>query len=284
MSQQLSVLTAYAHPDDEQGVSGLLAKYSRQGVATTLVCATRGEVGEIAPGVDATSETLGQVRERELRRAVEMIGVENLYLLDYRDSGMAGSPENNDARNFHQADLFEVAGKLVRIIRMHKPQVVITFDAFGGYGHPDHIKMHQAALMAYFVAGDARAYTEQLEDGLEPWAPFKLYFNAFTRSRWEAFAQYAEEQGIQLEDWFHEFRKRAIPDELVSARIDVSEFVDLKWDALNAHASQMNPNSPFAKVPLHVRKQAMNTEALICAESRVGRMQGVEHDIFSGIN
>lgn len=283
MKSQLSILGAYAHPDDEQGVSGMFAKYSRESVVTTLVCATRGEVGEIAPGVDATPATLGQVREREMRCAAEKIGIQNLYLLDYLDSGMVGTPENEDQRNLHQANVVEVASELVAIIRKHKPQVIITFDPFGGYGHPDHVKIHQASLIAYFTAGDARAYPEQLKNGLEPWTPLKLYYNAFSKSRWNAYFAYAEEHGINLEEWIHEIYKRSVPDELISARIDVSEFADLKWDALQCHASQMSPNSPFAKMPVRVRKEAMKLETFICAESRVGRIQGVESDVFVGI-
>ena len=148
MAGKRSILGVYAHPDDEQGVSGLMHKYAREGVEVNLICATRGEAGEIAPGVDATPETLGQVRENELRCAAEKIGVRNVYFFDYRDSGMMGTPENNDARCLWRANLFEVTGRVVRVIRRHKPQILLTFDAQGGYGHPDHIMMHQAALMA----------------------------------------------------------------------------------------------------------------------------------------
>jgi len=282
MTQKRSLLAAYAHPDDEQGVSGLMGKYARAGVTTTLVCATRGEAGEIAPGVDATPETLGQVRERELRCTAQLIGIENLYFLDYRDSGMAGTPDNNHPASLHQASVLEVAGKLVRIIRRHQPQVILTFDPFGGYGHPDHIKIHQAALIAFFTAGDPRAYPEHFSEGLHPWTPLKLYWPAFTRKRFEPYFKFMEQLGIPMADWMREFQKRAMPDEIVTTVIDVSEFVDLKWDALYCHASQMNPNSPFAQVPPAVRKAAMQHEMLVCAESRVGRVEG-ETDLFAGV-
>lgn len=284
MTQQLSILAAYAHPDDEQGVSGLLAQSTRRGIVTTLVCATRGEVGEIAPGVNATPDTLGVVREGELRCAAAKIGVQNLYLLDYRDSGMAGTPENNDNRSLHQASVFEVAGDLVRIIRKHRPQVLITFDPYGGYGHPDHIKIHQATLVAYFVAGDARSYPEQLENGLEPWAPQKLYYTAITKNRFDAYERWMMENKIQAQDWMKDFMKRALPDELVSARIDVSQFIDLKWDSLQCHASQMSPNSPFAKIPPNIRKEATRFETFMLAESRLGRANGIEDDLFAGVD
>lgn len=283
MKQALSILAAYAHPDDEQGVSGLLAKYAEQGVMTSLVCATRGEVGEIAPGVEATPETLGQVRERELQCTAAKIGLDNLYFLDYRDSGMAGTPENEDPQSLHQANILDVAGKLVRIIRRQKPQVIVTFDSFGGYGHPDHIKIHQAALIAYFTAGDPRCYPEQLQNGLEPWAPLKLYWTAFTKQRFQAYFDYLKENQIELQEWMQEFLKRAVPDEAVTTVVDVKEYVDVKWEALFCHASQMNPNSPFGKLPPEVRREGMRQEMLVCGESRVGRISGVEHDVFEGI-
>src|SRR5512135_1018224 len=162
MAEQLSLMAVYAHPDDEQGVSGSFMKYARQGVKTTLVVATRGEAGEIAPGIEATPETLGDVREREMRCAAELMHVDNLYFLDYCDSGMAGTPINEDPLSFHQSPLMEVAEKVTRIIRRERPQVILTFDSWGGYGHPDHIKIHQAATIAYFLAGDPRNFPEQI--------------------------------------------------------------------------------------------------------------------------
>ncbi len=283
MVQKHSLLAAYAHPDDEQGVSGLMRKYAHSGAGVTLVCGTRGEAGEIAPGVNATPATLGQVREEELRCAAEKIGVENLYFLDYLDSGMMGTKENADERNLWNANLFEVAGKLVRIIRRHKPHVVLTFDANGGYGHPDHIKIHQAALMAFFVAGDARAYPEHLKEGLQPWTPLKLYWGAFPRSRFQKYAEMAEKAGVDISTPMKEFLKRAMPEEIITTRIDVSDYVDLKLSALSCHASQMDPNSFWGKIPPEIRKEGLKVETLVRAESRVAPPQDVEDDLFAGI-
>lgn len=284
MAIKKSILGVYAHPDDEQGVSGLMHKYAREGAEVNLICATRGEAGEIAPGVDATPETLGQVRENELRCAAEKIGVRNVYFFDYRDSGMMGTPENNDPRSLWQAHLLEIAAKIVRVIRRHQPQVLLTFDANGGYGHPDHIKIHQAALMAYFVAGDPRAYAEQSREGLEAWSVSKLYWTAFARSRFERYAQMAQAHGIDLSAPMKEFLKRALPDEVITTRIAVAEAVDLKLDALFCHASQMSPNSFWSKIPPEIRKEGLRVETLVRAESRVSVASGtVEEDLFEGI-
>jgi LmbE family N-acetylglucosaminyl deacetylase len=284
VTTQKRLLGAYAHPDDEQGVSGLMCKYAREGAEVTLVCATRGEAGKVAPGVSATPETLGQVREAELRCAAEKIGIRHVYFLDYRDSGMWGSPENNDPRALWQANVLEVAEKLTRLIRRHQPQVMLTFDPQGGYGHPDHIKIHQAALIAYFVAGDARIFPEHItREGLSPWTVSKLYWNAFPRKRFEQYAQLAQQAGLDLGVPLKEFLKRAVPDEAITTRIDVAEFVDVKLSALFCHASQMNPNSIWSKIPVEMRRAALATETLIRAESRVVVAEEIETDVFAGI-
>jgi LmbE family N-acetylglucosaminyl deacetylase len=285
MSNKRSLLAAYGHPDDEQGVSGLMHKYTQAGVAATLVCATRGEVGEIAPGVNATPQTLGQVREEELRCAAEKIGIDNLYFLDYRDSGMMGTADNNNPRCLWQANLMEVTEKLVRIVRRHKPQVMLTFDPNGGYGHPDHIRIHQASLIAYFVAGDARIFSEQLaKEGLEPWTPLKLYWGVFSRSRFQQFAEMAKKTGVELPVPLQEFAKRGLSDDIITTRVDVSDYVDLKLNALYCHASQMDPNSMFAKIPPEIRKEGLRVETLVRAESRVAATLDAEDDLFAGID
>ncbi len=283
MASKLSLLGVYGHPDDEQGVSGLMAKYTRAGVEVTLACCTRGEAGEIAPGVQATSENLGSVREEELRCAADKIGIKNLYFLDYRDSGMAGTPENTDPRALWQANVLEVAEKVVRIVRRHKPQVIVTFDPNGGYGHPDHIRAHQAATMAYYMAGDRRVFPEHAREGLEPWTPLKLYWGAFPRSRWQKYAEMARQMGVDISAPMQEFLKRGLADECVTTRIDVAPFVDLKPTALSCHASQLNPNNIFSKIPPEIRKEGLKTETLVLAESRVAPAEGVESDLFRGI-
>lgn len=283
MSQQLSLMAVYAHPDDEQGVSGSFAKYARQGVNTALICATRGEVGEIAPGVDATPENLGQVREAEMRCAAAKIGLRHLYMLDYRDSGMAGTPENEHTHNLHQANLMEVAEKVVRIVREQKPQVMFTFDPWGGYGHPDHIQIHKAALMAFWLAGDARAFPEQLTNGLGPWNPLKLYFNVWPRTRFDAYLRHLEEQGKEIPEWIAGFSKRALSDDVITTRVDVTEFVKLKMESLQCHASQLGPNTFFRQIPETLWLEMVKQETFMLAESRTGRAMG-ETDVFEGID
>lgn len=282
MVDHLSILAVYAHPDDEQGISGSFAKYARQGIKTSIICATRGEVGEIAPEVDATPETLGKVRESEMRCAAAKIGLRHLYMFDYRDSGMAGTPQNEDARSLHQANLLDVGARVTKIVREQKPQVMVTFDAWGGYGHPDHIQMHKAALLAFFVAGDKRAFPEQLKDGLEPWTPQKLYFHVWPRSRFNTYLDYLKTQGEQMPDWLTGFGLRALPEEVITTRVDVSEFTRLKLESLLCHTSQLGPETLFRKIPQEIWLQMAKQETFMLAESRTGRTNG-ETDLFDGI-
>ncbi|MGB8648577.1 MAG: PIG-L family deacetylase [Anaerolineae bacterium] len=275
-------MAVYAHPDDEQGVSGSFIKYGRMGVNTTLVVATRGEAGEIAPGTDATPETLGDAREREMRCAAELMEVKNLYFLDYCDSGMAGTPMNEDPLSFHQASLMNVVEKVVRIIRQQRPQVLLTFDAWGGYGHPDHIKIHQATTTAYYLAGDPRAFLNQImEEGLRPWTPQKLYYGAFSREMFEKWIKLAFPNGEQW-DVAQGFIRRAMPEAAITTRIDVQEFARLKMQALNCHATQLGPNTFFARVPEEARIERMTVESFVLAESRDARAES-ETDLFEGV-
>ncbi len=151
-----SLLAVFAHPDDEAfGTGGTLARYAGEGVAVTLVCATRGEAGEIAEGTGATPETLGEVRENELRCAAETMGVRDVVFLGYCDSGMAGTPENRHPNTFVNTPAEDVVRQLVAIIRRLRPEVVVTFEPNGGYGHPDHIAIHKHTVAAFQAAADS---------------------------------------------------------------------------------------------------------------------------------
>src|SRR5213082_2848103 len=184
------LLGAFAHPDDEGTMSGALLQYSISGVETGLVYATRGEVGEIADPALATPENLGEVREGEMRAAAGVLGVHNLWFLGYRDSGMAGTQENQDQRSLAQANAAEVVGKLVAIIRQFRPQVMVTFDETGGYGHPDHIAIYRHTTSAFYAAADAVQYPEHGPAHLVS----KLYYSAFPRSAIRQIAEWMQTQ------------------------------------------------------------------------------------------
>lgn len=174
------LLAVLAHPDDETfGMGGTLAEYSRRGVNVHLVCATRGEVGEVKPELLNGFASIADLREGELRCAAEVLGLKGVHFLDYRDSGMAGSQDNHHPRALAAASVDEVAGKVVTLIRKLKPQVVVTFDPIGGYRHPDHIAIHNATVKAFHLAGDTGFMDAE---GLPAYQPQRLFFHTISRT------------------------------------------------------------------------------------------------------
>lgn len=174
------LLVVLAHPDDETfGTGGTLALYARRGVSVHLICATRGEVGEMDPALMANFATIGDKREAELRCAAGTLGLDGVYFLGYRDSGMPGSPDNKHPQALVANQVDEVAARVAHYIRLLQPQVVVTFDPIGGYRHPDHIAIHQATVKAFYAAGKAEVFPDP--DGLPPFAPQKLYYHTMPR-------------------------------------------------------------------------------------------------------
>ncbi len=172
------ILSVLAHPDDESfGMGGTLALYAQKGCDIYLVCATRGEVGDVDPKHMQGFSSIAELREGELRCAAGHLGLKGVFFLDYRDSGMPGSPDNlhPDAQVAHPID--EVAGKVVKYIRDLKPNIVLTFDPIGGYRHPDHIHIHNATVLAFEKADDASFHPETGT----PFKPEKLFFHTFPR-------------------------------------------------------------------------------------------------------
>lgn len=174
----LTLLSVLAHPDDETfGMGGTLALYARRGISVHLICATRGEVGDVEPHYLEGYQSIGELREHELRCAAEILGLAGVHFLDYRDSGMPGSPDNKHPQALAAAPLDEVVAKVTGYIRQLCPQVVLTFDPIGGYRHPDHIAIHNATVKAFYAAGDAAQFPEQGA----PFQPDKLYYHTFPR-------------------------------------------------------------------------------------------------------
>ncbi len=169
-----TMLVVLAHPDDETfGMGGTLALYARQGVKVHLICATRGEVGEIDPEYMEGHTSKAEVRESELRCAAGVLGLSGVHFLNYRDSGMPGSPDNENPRALVAQPLEQVAEEITTWIRRLRPQVVITFDPIGGYRHPDHIAIHNATVHAFYASGDPQAYPDELP----PYQPQRLFFH-----------------------------------------------------------------------------------------------------------
>src|SRR2546423_4360683 len=242
---RLTLLTVHAHPDDESSKgAGTVARYHAEGVHTVLVCCTGGEAGDILnPAMDLPEvrERLHEVRMEELARATEIIGYDEVVMLGYRDSGMPGTPENEDARCFAKAPLDEAVGKLVAEIRRTRPQVIVTYaDDQQGYPHPDHLRVHDITLPAFDAAGAPDAYPE----AGPPWQPSKLYYTAWSRARALAVHTKMLELGLESpykDDWFE---KRPNSDDRITTRVDTGDYVDVRPDALLAQATPVDPNSP----------------------------------------
>jgi LmbE family N-acetylglucosaminyl deacetylase len=294
-------MTIHAHPDDESiGCGGTMAKVVAAGRRVVLVTCTRGELGEIVVEELDTPDNhrrLGELRANELERAMGKLGVTEWENLGYRDSDMMGRVGNLDPRSFWRADLDEAAGRLVWLMRRYQPDVVTTYNEYGGYGHPDHIRVHDVAVRAFPRAGDPAWYPEQLNDGgLEPWAPSKLYEQAYPASFFEAMNAYYERTGQpnpwappddatpeQLAELEAEAAKMLVPDETITTWIDISgEPLERKWAAIHEHVTQIAADFPMVAFGLDGWRELWSREAFILRESRV-ETAIPEDDLFSGI-
>lgn len=281
-AQQLSLLAVQPHPDDESiTMGGTLARYSAEGVRTTLVTATRGEVGEILDKELDPAEAaprLASIREAELRNAMKLLGVGEVLFLGYEDSGMAGLPRNREPQTFWQADEEEAIGRLIQIVRRVKPQVIVTQNEFGGYAHPDHIKTHRVAIGAFFYAGDSKRFP-----GGEPFRPSKLYYNAIPKSQLRRMGEVMQRAGV--ENRFStdgEPPPFAVSDDRVTTWLDVEPYIDKKLAAMRAHRTQIPEDSWFLKLVQVVGPQAWATETFERARSSVDAPTP-ENDLFAGL-
>jgi len=296
---KLTLMTVHAHPDDETiGTGGTMAKYVAEDRRVVLVTGTRGELGEIVvPDMDTPENhrRLGEIRAGELEAAMGELGVTEWENLGYRDSGMMGDEGNRDPRNYWQADLDSAIGRLVWLVRRIQPDVMTTYNDFGGYGHPDHIRTHLVAVGAFERAGDAKAYPEQIGDGVEPWSPSKLYEQAMSRKLRESMNERMAAMGrrsfwLPPEDATPEqiaeheafIAKATVPEESITTRIDIGPYVDRKWAAIQHHVTQISSESPFMQMGLDGWRDAWSTEAYVLRETRIPA-SAPETDLFAGL-
>jgi N-acetyl-1-D-myo-inositol-2-amino-2-deoxy-alpha-D-glucopyranoside deacetylase len=264
-----TLLLVHAHPDDEAiSTGGVMMKAKAQGHRVVLVTATRGEVGEIHNMDEAASRPrLGEIRTAELKAAADILGVDRVEILGYRDSGMVDTVDNKDPRSFHEARLEEAAGKLAAVIRDERPDVVVTYAEDGVYGHPDHIKAHHVT----------NAALDLLQR--EGWSPAKLYYTAIPRSMMEEFMR---QMPAEAQPQNQNMRITGTPDELVTARVDVHDYVERKRQAFAAHVSQNDPNSWFATMASQIYELAFGTEYYQLARGKPGSSLP-EADLFAGL-
>jgi LmbE family N-acetylglucosaminyl deacetylase len=213
-----------------------MAKAAADGHRVVLVTATSGECGEVADGVLAPGETLGERRQRELAEAAAILGVARVEILGYRDSGMIGTPENEDPQCFWQTPVDDAAARLARILAEERPDAFTIYDEHGNYGHPDHIQVHRVGVRAAEMARVDRVYESTIN-----------------RDEFRRLMARAAELGFpgvgDLPDLDDVGDQMGLPEELLTTAVDVSAQLDLKRRAMAAHASQIAENSFFLAMP-----------------------------------
>jgi N-acetyl-1-D-myo-inositol-2-amino-2-deoxy-alpha-D-glucopyranoside deacetylase len=289
------LLLVHAHPDDETINNGAtMARYVAEGVGVTLLTCTLGEEGEVlvpelAQLAADHADQLGGYRIWELRAAMDALGVTDIRFLGgagrFRDSGMMGTPANEHPRAFWNADMDEAVGHAVATVREVRPQVLVTYDENGGYGHPDHIQAHRVAMAAVDAAAD-RAYRPDLG---EPWTVEKVYWNCFPKSVMQegidALAALGEEsffEGVTSADEI----PFAVADEEVTAAVDARAFVGRKDAAMRAHPTQIQVDGPFFALSNNLGMEVMGTEYYRLVRGERGPSagaQGWEDDLFAGL-
>ena len=284
----LTFMAVHAHPDDEVfGTGGTFVRLAAQGVRTALVTATMGEEGEIVdPALDeqarkAMFPRLAEVRRLELQAAVEALHIQELRLLHFRDSGMAGTASNNHPESFHRALFDEAVKRLVAVIRELKPQVVVTYDPFGSYGHPDHIQAQRVTNVAFEAAGEPRCFPEL---NMEPWQAARLYYTAMPRSFMVQAMEAMKASGAPG-PWDNPAMNSAImgtADELITTRVDVRAYIDNKMKAFAAHKTQIAPDSFVFTLPAEQREQALGYEYFVLARRAITKHEGaLEEDLLA---
>ncbi len=284
------MLLVHAHPDDEViSTGGTMALYAQQHALVTLVTCTLGEEGEIVvPHLGHLAshheDRLGVRRIEELAAACEALGVKDHRFLGgagrWRDSGMMGEPTNDRPDCFWKADLAEATRDLVAVMREVRPQVVITYDDDGGYGHPDHIQAHRVTVAAYDLCGEP-GYEPDLG---EPWRPSKLYYSAIPRAEFRAAMKVLEDRGLEtgLGEQEPSF---VVDDDLVTTWIDTADQMPAKLAALRAHESQIAADDFFFAMADGGPRALFARETFRLMRGKLGatNAEGKEDDVFSGV-
>lgn len=305
-------MAVHAHPDDEVVFTGgALLLYHRRGVRTVVVTATGGEEGEIRdPNLnpDEARPHLREIRTEELRRGAALLEIDHLENLGYRDSGMDGTEANANPDNFHNADFEEATRRVVALVRKYRPQVMITYDEFGSYGHPDHIKCNRVTHAAFDRAGDA-SYAPELG---EPWQPLKLYYTNWNDAGFERAREIFRERGLKW-PWDEEEQKpdpdpehQSIEEAIVehehdaaevkptedekpkyvppptTTRIDVAAVVNEKMESARQHRTQFDPEGLFMIMPEDVAPVMFGEEHYSLVKSHV-EGPAEETDMLAGL-
>ncbi|MCL5995007.1 MAG: PIG-L family deacetylase [Chloroflexi bacterium] len=296
-----TLVAIFAHPDDESfGIGGTLAKYAHEGISTHYVCATRGESGTVDPEMMQGYTSVAELRSTELECASRELGLAGVHYLDYRDSGMLGSEDNRHENSLFAAATDEVAQRIIRCIERLKPDVIITHDQFGGYGHPDHIKLNQATLRAYEMLYDIQLVTKEDEptltqpsiaiaDGHAAISPAqtaipRLYVTAFSRRFLRLavrllplvgqdprkFGRNKDIDLVQITSWF-------VP---ITAQLNVKPYIPHKERASACHLSQRPPTQQGSFITRLAFRRAQHLETFSRLYPPLKRSERMETDLF----
>jgi mycothiol S-conjugate amidase len=276
------LLAIHAHPDDESSKgAGTVIHYTDLGVRCTLMVATGGEEGDILnPAMDRPEvvEALTAIRDEELETAAAILGYRHIYRLGYRDSGMPDSEANQRLDAFTNADEESALAVMVAVIRQERPQVILGYDDHEYYPHPDHLRVHDLALKAFWAAGDQ----ELFPDAGPAWAPARLFAPVFSRRRLETLheAMLARDLESPLGRWLERIPEGE--DSHVDVRVPIDSTLGRARDALRAHATQVDPEGFWFQVPEDVVVAVYPWEDFHLLASRDGGGEHA-HDLFAGL-
>ncbi|HEU5267330.1 MAG TPA: mycothiol conjugate amidase Mca [Jatrophihabitans sp.] len=289
MTEQLRLMAVHAHPDDESSKgAATMARYVDEGVDVLVVTCTGGERGSILnPALQHRKdieENISEIRRAEMDRAREILGVRQ-HWLGYVDSGLpeGDPPPPLPEGCFALVSIEDATERLVAEMRDFRPHVVTTYDEVGGYPHPDHIRCHEISVAAFDAAADPDKFT----DAGDPWQPSKLYYDVgFSMDRSKALHEALLAQGLEspFEEWFKRredwLGKRRPPK--ITTRVNVADWFERRDAALLAHATQVDPNGWFFKIPLDIQRDAWPTEDYELVRSLVDSSIP-EDDLFAGL-
>jgi LmbE family N-acetylglucosaminyl deacetylase len=275
MAAKLTLMAVHAHPDDESSsTGGVLAKYAAEGIRTVVVTCTNGEFGDapgqVKPGQDGHDEAaVAKIRLAELRTACDLLGVSDLEVLGYHDSGMPEWDYKDRPDVFGNVPLAKVTARVAGLIERYRPQVVVTYDDNGGYQHPDHLQAARAAVAAFSATGICS----------------KLYLTAMRRSGWQEVWEALRDTGADVPDFGsmdpETERQMAESERRITTTVDIRDVLERKGEALRAHASQID-DSWFSKIPPDVVARVFGFETFIRASDSTGAPVP-ENDLFAGL-
>jgi mycothiol S-conjugate amidase len=278
------IVFIFAHPDDETfACGGAIARYAAAGAAVDSICATYGEQGTIAPELLGDS-AVADFRRAEMLCAARTLGMRSVHFLGYRDSGMSGAPEGEREGALIAAPSAEVTGKLVALLRSLRPHVVVTHGPYGGYGHPDHIRLCETVTEAFAAAGDPARMPEHQRAGIAPWSPERLYYTTFDPRPTKLFialqrllrrdpARYGEHGDVDL----LEAARQVTP---VTCAIDALPWLAIKERAFRCHRSQLGFFATLLRMPRPVRRLFFGSESYTRARPPVAPGETRERDLF----